>query len=228
MSTAAPPTFGAGGGEPYGFALDDGDRTLTLHEYRADPGGVASHGRRIDLDRFLAAADDVDGEAIEAADGPVLDIGCGPGRMLRAAAIRGHVVLGIDVSAAAVRIAGRRGLPVLRRSVFECVPGCGRWGTAILLDGNIGIGGDPVALLQRCVDLVRPHGGRVVIETHPDPLRDRAFQSQVVDDLGRRSVPFAWAEVGVAALRRHAASAGLVWEREWAGQERSFAEYVRP
>lgn len=220
--------FGAGGSDPYGSALDDGERTLSLHEYREDRSGTESPGRRIDVGRFLAAADAVDGEAIRRADGPVLDVGCGPGRMLRAAAIRGHTVLGIDVSSAAVRIARRQGLPVLRRSVFEHVPGGGRWGTAILLDGNIGIGGDPVTLLRRCVDLVRPNGGRVVVETHADPLRDRAFQSLVVDDLGRQSSPFAWAEVGTVALRGHAEGAGLVRQQEWERQDRTFAQYVRP
>ena len=41
----------------------------------------------------------------------------------------------------------RLGGPALRRSVFDPLPGEGRWGTALLLDGNIGIGGDPRALL---------------------------------------------------------------------------------
>ena len=220
--------FGAGGEEPYGAALDDDGRTLSLHEYRADGGTAGQAGRRIELGRFLAAADATDGEAILRVEGPVLDVGCGPGRMVRAAAVRGHPVLGIDVSAAAVRIALRQGLPVLHRSVFDHLPGLGRWGTAILMDGNIGIGGDPVALLGRCSALVRPHGGRVLVETSPDPDHDRVFQSLVVDDLGRRSLPFAWAEVGTTALRSHASAAGLIRLREWAAGGRSFAEYARP
>ena len=49
---------------------------------------------------------------------------------------------------------GRRGRrparrPALRRSVFDPLPGEGRWGIVLLLDGNVGIGGDPVALLRR-------------------------------------------------------------------------------
>ena len=226
MSSRVPPTFGAGGGEPYGAALDDDRRTLTLHEYR-DAGGTIPRGRRIDVGRFLAPADAADGEVILAAEGPVLDVGCGPGRMVRAAAARGHLVLGIDVSAVAVRIARRHGLPVLRRSVFEPLPGLGRWGTAILMDGNIGIEGDPVALLRRCRDLVHPRSGRVVVETSPDPFDDRAVRSLVVDDLGRRSAPFAWAEVGAVALRRHAGAAGLEPQREWTTAGRSFAAYAR-
>ena len=225
MPTAVAPAFGAGAAEPYGRALHDGGRALYLHEYRGDRAETA--GRRIDVDRFRAGADSTDGDAIREVDGPVLDIGCGPGRMLRAAAVQGHAVLGIDVSAAAVRIARGQGLPVLQRSVFEHVPGTGRWGAAILMDGNIGIGGDPTALLSRCAALVRPIGGRVVVETHDDPLRDRAFQSLLIDDLGRHSLPFAWAEVGTIALRAHARSAGLQRRREWTTRRRSFAEYVR-
>ena len=228
MPTLLAPAFGAGGGEPYGAALDDDGRTLSLHEYRPDSGTAGPGGRRIDVGRFLAAADAVDGAAIEAANGPVLDVGCGPGRMVRAAAVRGHLALGIDVSAAAIRIARSQGLPVLHRSVFERLPALGRWGTAILMDGNIGIGGDPVALLRRCGELVRPHGGHVLVETASEPLLDRVFQSLVVDDLGRRSLPFAWAEVGAFALRHHARAAGLELLREWTDGARGFAEYARP
>ena len=36
-----------------------------------------------------------------------------------------------------------RGVNVLERSVFAGVPGQGRWRSVLLLDGNIGIGGDP-------------------------------------------------------------------------------------
>ena len=44
--------------------------------------------------------------------GPVLDVGCGPGRLTGALTARGHVALGVDVSAGAVRLArapGRAG-----------------------------------------------------------------------------------------------------------------------
>ncbi|MDP9442781.1 MAG: hypothetical protein M3P34_11540, partial [Actinomycetota bacterium] len=43
-------------------------------------------------------------------------------------------------------------------SVFGALPGEGRWATALLIDGNIGIGGDPVALLRRVAELLRPAG----------------------------------------------------------------------
>ncbi|MEO6117356.1 MAG: SAM-dependent methyltransferase, partial [Pseudolysinimonas sp.] len=120
-----------------------------------------------------------------------------------------------------------QGLPVLRRSVFHDLPAEGTWGTALLIDGNIGIGGDPESLLARCAQLVRSDGGRVLVETHPDPSRDRAFDGIVVDDLRRESMPFPWAEVGAIPLRDHAHRAGWRLVREWMTHERAFAEYAR-
>ena len=46
------------------------------------------------------------------------------------------------------------------------MPGAGRYAGALLLDGNIGIGGDPVALLRRVARLLAP-GGAVVVEVEP-------------------------------------------------------------
>jgi SAM-dependent methyltransferase len=87
---------------------------------------------------------------------PVLDIGCGPGRHTAALIRAGHSALGIDTSASAVRAARRRGGPATCASVFGAVPRAGTWSTALLLDGNIGIGGDPVGLLRRVHELLRP------------------------------------------------------------------------
>lgn len=197
---------------------------LYLRDASDEPSADTS---RLDLDRFLAAADAGDAEALADASGPMLDVGCGPGRVVHAAIMAGHLALGIDVSRTAVDIAQEHGLPVLRRSVFHDLPAEGTWGTALLIDGNIGIGGDPEALLARCAELVRPDGGRVLVETHPDPSRDRAFDGIVVDDLRRESLPFPWAEVGAIALRGHARRAGWHLVREWVTHGRAFAEYVR-
>ena len=50
----------------------------------------------------------------------------------------------------------------------------------------------------------------------------------IIDDLGRRGLPFSWAEVGTIALRRYATGAGLAMCREWTAAQRSFAAYARP
>lgn len=221
-------TFGTGAEDPYEHALVGEADGLRLQEVGEHGEPHPFEARPVDMERFLADADAVDRDLVRRARGSVLDVGCGPGRMVRAAAARGAAALGIDVSETAVRLARRRGSRVLLRSVFDEVPDAGGWGTVLLLDGNIGIGGDPGALLRRCAALAAPDGGRIVVETHPDPRRNRRFTGVVVDAAGGRSGRFPWAEVGTAALRRHAARAGLVLLREWIAAGRCFAEYATP
>ena len=50
--------------------------------------------------------------------------------------------------------------------MFGDVPCAGRWRTALLLDGNVGIGGAPVALLRRTRELLAP-GGAALVELDP-------------------------------------------------------------
>ena len=114
-------------------------------------------------DRWFAPVTPAEDRVLERVDGPVLDVGCGPARHALKLAEAGIVTLGIDISLPALTVARRRGAPVLHRSIFERVPGQGRWGTALLLDGNIGIGGVPDALLRRVATLLRVNG-RVLVE----------------------------------------------------------------
>lgn len=219
MSTPLPASpFGAA----YETALRDPGRTLHLIEYRSDP----SDRVRMATERFRGAADDIDRDVIRSASGPILDIGCGPGRMVRAGILAGEIALGIDISRAAVDIATTAGLPVLRRSVFQDLPGEGTWGAALLIDGNIGIGGDPRRLLTRCHELVRP-GGRLIVEAHAESRRDRVFDAILIDDEARSGAPFPWAEIGVIPLRRLAAESGWSGLREWRRAGRSFAAFTK-
>lgn len=139
--------------------------------------------------------------------GPTLDIGCGPGRLTAALAVRGHVTLGIDVVPEAVGQTRDRGGTALRRDVFDDLPGQGRWCTALLADGNIGIGGDPEALLRRVRQLLDPRG-RVVVEVAapgvPDSTRWAALECA-----GVRSKAFLWSVVGVDGIDELAGSVGL-------------------
>ncbi|ROP74636.1 bifunctional 2-polyprenyl-6-hydroxyphenol methylase/3-demethylubiquinol 3-O-methyltransferase UbiG [Curtobacterium sp. PhB115] len=219
MTMHAPVSFGAGGGEPYARALrSDGRLRLTDPER---PDAVTT----MDVGRWSAAADRVDRSLLDDVDGPVIDIGCGPGRMLVAARTLGIPALGVDVSAEAVAIAQRSGGTAIQGSVFDAVPDEGHWDTALVIDGNIGIGGDPVGLLERCRDIVRS-GGRVIVETNPDPRADRVYTARVVDADGHESAGFPWAEVGLEALHRHAADAGLVARQSWTAAGRSFCELL--
>jgi SAM-dependent methyltransferase len=123
-------------------------------------------GRTVPLpvDRWFGAIEPADGRVLDAlGHGPVLDVGCGPGRHVVALASRGIPALGIDITTGALDVARGRGACVLHRSVFDRVPAAGRWAGVLLLDGNVGIGGAPGALLRRVRDLLRP-GGTAIVE----------------------------------------------------------------
>ena len=108
----------------------------------------------LQVERWCGPADMTDEELLRRCQGPVLDIGCGPGRLTIALAERGIPVLGVDVSRIAVARVREAGACAIRRSVFDPLPGQGRWATALLADGNIGIGGYPDELLRRCARLL--------------------------------------------------------------------------
>ena len=233
MTADPQPTFGSGGAEPYARALRREGRLQLVRSPGTDRQGsrpVDGVRHAADLDAFDVArwsrgADAADLSTILDASS-VLDIGCGPARMVRAAVDRGLGALGVDVSVTAVAMAVDAGLPVVAGSVFDAVPDEGTWDVALLLDGNIGIGGDPTALVARASSVVAPSGS-VVVETAADPVVDVAYDAQVVDEQGRASATFPWAEVGREALGRHAAAAGLRVSQTWSVGRRTFCRLVR-
>ncbi|MEO5661982.1 MAG: class I SAM-dependent methyltransferase [Nocardioides sp.] len=156
---------------------------------------------------WVQVADDTDRSMLAACAGPTIDIGCGPGRMSAQLMLDGHVTLGIDVVPEAITQTRARGANALRRDVFARVPGEGRWQTALLADGNIGIGGDPVRLLERARDLLCPTGVVVVeLAAYGEGLRRSTVALRVGD---RVSDAFPWALVGADAIAAVAARAGL-------------------
>ncbi|HEX6445670.1 MAG TPA: SAM-dependent methyltransferase, partial [Streptosporangiales bacterium] len=111
------------------------------------------------------------------------------------------------VTPAAVALTARSGGSVLRRDVFARVPAPGRWRTGLLADGNIGIGGDPVALLDRAYALLAPDG-QVVADVDPPGhgLRRTRVRLRTATATGHW---FPWASVGADELPRVAARAGF-------------------
>ncbi|MDT0401798.1 methyltransferase domain-containing protein [Streptomyces edwardsiae] len=210
----APAAERAWSADPYADALRAGRGPLFLR--RAD-------GRLLPLDveRWCAEADAADQEVLGRCEGSVLDVGCGPGRLVAALAAEGRRALGIDVSEAAVARTVGRGGQALRRSVFDPLPGVGRWGTALLLDGNVGIGGDPVALLRRLGRLVAP-GGLLIAEAVPRPEVDERVLVRVTDGRRPPGAAFAWARVGGPALVRYARGAGWRVDDQWSAEGRVF------
>ncbi|MDX6249706.1 MAG: hypothetical protein QOF10_3066 [Kribbellaceae bacterium] len=179
-----------------------------------------------EVDRWRAPADAADRLALSRCEGPVLDIGCGPGRIVTALAERGIPALGVDISALAVMLTTKRGAPALRRPVQEPLPGEGRWGSVLLMDGNIGIGGAPGALLRRCAELVRPEG-LVLVEVDPDDDLDDPAPIVLRSAGGRRSHPLPWARVGSRAVLRYALAAGLRATEDWRADGRAFLTFRR-
>lgn len=210
MSTA--PALAWATADPYAAALRTGHGPLFL---RRSDGWLLP----LEVERWCARADAVDRDVLDRCEGTVLDVGCGPGRLVAELAARGRAVLGVDVSEAAVDHTVRLGGQALRRSVFEPLPAEGRWGTVLLMDGNIGIGGDPRALLRRVAGLLRP-GGLLIAETAPVDVDERVHV-RITDARSAVGAPFPWARLGTPALLGHAR--GWRPAAQWTAGGRRFA-----
>ncbi len=68
----------------------------------------------------------------------------------------------------AVAVTRSRGVPALYRDIFDRLPGTGRWEYAILADGTVGLGGDPVRVLRRTRELLARDGVAIVEFAPPE------------------------------------------------------------
>jgi SAM-dependent methyltransferase len=197
------------------------EEALGLSEAMVTLRTARGHALPLQVTRWCGPPDAADEELLRRCRPPVLDIGCGPGRLTIALAERGIPVLGVDISLTAVARVHRAGACAIRRSVFDPLPGQGRWATALLADGNIGIGGYPDELLRRCARLLAP-GGRLLVEVEREDIDERMTAWLEHAD-GRRGPVFPWARLGVSALLRLATAAGLTLVDEWRYAGRVFA-----
>jgi SAM-dependent methyltransferase len=176
------------------------DETVVL---RTDRGQVLP----LDPARWSREASAYEEELLSSLAGPVLDVGCGPGRLIVSLGRGGTPALGIDPAVGAVQLARQRGASVLQRSVFDGLPGSGRWQSVLLFDGNIGIGGAPVALLRRCRQLMAPDSA-LVVELEAPGVGCHAHRARL-ERGGYHGPWFPWAVVGVDAIEQVAATAAL-------------------
>jgi SAM-dependent methyltransferase len=189
--------------------LADG-RTISLHPARW-------HRKPDRADRWL----------LSRCQGATIDLGCGPGRLVRALIDRGLVALGVDSSAHAIEHCADRGAPVVRSDLFGALPDEGNWCHVLLVDGNIGIGGDPLVLLRRAVALLGA-GGSVLIETAAPRAGLWHGGGRLCAGADADTGPwFPWATVGLDALPALARSADLRLVATHRARRRYFAELVR-
>lgn len=147
-SRHAPQPLAAGGGGPLRLCTVDGGTFPAATRRWWEP---SSEEDQLVLARVVA---------------PVLDIGCGPGRHVVALSERGIDAFGLEMDPRLVDVARRRGADVLQGSVFDPLAFVRPWRSVLLLDGNLGIGGDPVRLLTRVRSLLG-RCGRVLAELDP-------------------------------------------------------------
>lgn len=188
-------------GQLYDRALD-GERCWV----RRDDGRVS----RLPVRSWLGGrgADAVfDNAVVDLCEGPTIDLGCGPGRLVVHLIERGLPALGVDLSATAVALARSSGAPALRRDVFEPLPGTGRWQTVLLADGNVGLGGDPARILRRSAELLR-RGGRCLAEfdTETEGVDVGWVRLESAHTIGPW---FRWASVGIDCVPSLVAEVGL-------------------
>jgi SAM-dependent methyltransferase len=188
------------GGERCWVRHEDGEiRVLPAHRWL---GARCPDGASGD------AYDEVFDEAVaQMCIGPTIELGCGPGRLVARLIQRGIPALGIDRSATAIRLACRGGAPALLGDVFEPLPGMGLWQTVLLVDGNVGLGGDPRRILGRAAELLG-RGGRCVAEFDAQAIgiRARWVRLESARDVGPW---FRWASVGVDSAAALATQVGL-------------------
>jgi len=191
-----------------------GPRHLRLADGRVLPLPVA---------RWAGPVDAADETLLHRVGGPVLDVGCGPGRLTAALHRRGADVLGLELVPDIPVLARAAGAPLLLGNVFGAVPRAGEWESVLLADGNIGIGGDAVRLLGRLRPLLAP-GGRVLCELHPG-VGASAGPARL-EARGCTSAWFPWTLLALDELPVAAAAAGFAVAESWAAAGRDFASLV--
>ena len=196
--------------EPMEHAASGSFTEVFSHALRGGPTtvrGVFPEERTLPVHEWLRPASYSDRVLLGHCRGATLDVGCGPGRMSARLAEMGHSVLAVDVVPQAVELARARGVAAMHRNVFHPMPGEGLWDTVLLADGNIGIGGDPGALLRRSAELLA-EGGRVVVDLACPGTGLQLHDAQLVS-AGTTSRMFPWAQVGPEAIEWLSAAARL-------------------
>jgi SAM-dependent methyltransferase len=179
----------------------------------------------LNLETWSRPANQSERRLVAGIAGPVLDVGCGPGRMIAALRAMGTDAHGIDAAPAAAAHARELGVDITTQSIFDPLPREGHWRTVLLLDGNIGIGSDPASLLARVRELLHRRG-TVLVELEPP---DRVSGAGTVElEVATRMVgTFPWYWLSVRDIDEVARSARLAVDQTLCADDRWFA-WLRP
>lgn len=175
-----------------------------------------------------ADADDraVDETLLGLCRGRTIDLACGPGRLVEELRRRGMSAIGVDTSSAAVALGRERGAKTVLANIFDTVPHEGHWDTVLLVDGNIGIDGDPGRVIGRAHEIAC-NSGSVLVEVD-SPGTGSVTECLRIEGRGAVGPWYDWARIDAASLIPLAAAAGLEYSESVAVCTRHFVRFVKP
>ncbi len=187
---------------------------------------------QVPIDRWLggdrANADDraVDEMVLGLCGGRTIDLACGPGRLVEELRRRGISAMGVDTSPAAVALGRERGAKTVLANIFDTVPHEGHWDTVLLVDGNIGIDGDPGRVIGRAYEIACDSGS-VLVEVD-SPGTGSVTECLRIEGHGSVGPWYDWARIDAASLIPLAAAAGLAYSESVSVSRRHFVRFVKP
>ena len=146
-------------------------------------------------------------EVAATVDGTICDLGCGPGHVARYLAERGADVVGVDLSAGMVEVAGRLnpGLRFEQGNMFEL--GDRGWAAVVAMYSLIHIDRDRVPDALASIRGALVDGGRLVVGAHGGEGEIRG------DDFMGHGVPFTGTFFQLDELRELISNAGFTIDR---------------
>lgn len=214
MSPSSPTVATPEAGDLLGIALHEfaarGLAPLYLHT-------AEGHRFRLDLSPYFtspAALDPDERTFLAMARGTVMDVGCGPARHARYLQQRGLCALGLDRSAGALAVARALGLRHAVHADVLTAPLPHGIGTALLLDGNLGLAGSMHGarrLLERLANTCAL-GGRLLVGGRAPAGATARRLALRVEYRGAVGPWFAWLQLSLAGVIAVAAGAGWALE----------------